>query len=524
MDRAEVHRRLTEDFEFFAKHTLTVTTPTPGELLPLCLNKGQLHLNAVAERQLKERGFVRIIGVKGRRQGFSTYVEGRSYWRANRHKGYSILILAHEASSTDYLFAMVKGFHDRTPDCARPIPKVENTREYQFDVVDSKYRIGTAGNASVGRGGGHHFFHLSEAAFCDKADEILGGAGNTVSDAPGTEIFIESTGDGPKGAFYEHCLKAINGESDYEFVFVPWFWEDSYRRDKPPGKTSQELDEEELAYQELYNLDINQMWWRRAKIAASSPTRFMREYPAHAMEAFAASGESLILAEDVMRAFREAEKAGNRPRAKNAPKILGVDPSGGGDEIVFIVRQGMDFMPHRVLRTTDVEDIEMKIAGKIISMIKEDPQIRMVNIDITGGYGRGALARVRELGYGNLINGVNFASKALNDEKYNNRRTEMWMTMNDYIKGVHGPFAIIEPDAQRRTKFQTQLVLVGEPEQTSRGQDKLPKKDRKNSPDIGDSAALTFAYPVADTSPEWIKGGSMKIESRGGLRRSRVRR
>jgi acyl-CoA thioesterase FadM len=69
------------DFKKFARDVVKIRTKS-GELEPLKLNSAQEILHAAAEEMLSEESWVRLAGMKGRRQGFSTYVAARGYWRA----------------------------------------------------------------------------------------------------------------------------------------------------------------------------------------------------------------------------------------------------------------------------------------------------------------------------------------------------------------------------------------------------------------------------------------------------------
>jgi hypothetical protein len=68
------------DFRRFAKEAVRIRTKS-GDLEPLELNEAQLILHNAAEEQLADEQWVRLAGLKGRRQGFSTYVAARGYWR-----------------------------------------------------------------------------------------------------------------------------------------------------------------------------------------------------------------------------------------------------------------------------------------------------------------------------------------------------------------------------------------------------------------------------------------------------------
>ena len=52
------------------------------------------------EDQRRRTGKVRIVVLKGRQQGCSTYTEGRFYWLVSNRKGLRAYILTHEADAT----------------------------------------------------------------------------------------------------------------------------------------------------------------------------------------------------------------------------------------------------------------------------------------------------------------------------------------------------------------------------------------------------------------------------------------
>ena len=70
-----------DDFRVFASDCLFVRDHQTAQIVPFDLNAAQEILDAVVNKQLKELGFVRVITDKARREGVSTYIEGRFYWR-----------------------------------------------------------------------------------------------------------------------------------------------------------------------------------------------------------------------------------------------------------------------------------------------------------------------------------------------------------------------------------------------------------------------------------------------------------
>nr|MCS5589080.1 hypothetical protein [Candidatus Thioglobus sp.] len=83
----------------------------------------------------------------------------------------------------------------------------------------------------------------------------------------------------------------VNGDTDYVAIFLPWFLTNEYRTKAPEGL---ELETEEKDIIEKFDLDIDQIYWRRLKIAESGELKFRQEYPATAEEAFIVSGNSVF--------------------------------------------------------------------------------------------------------------------------------------------------------------------------------------------------------------------------------------
>jgi hypothetical protein len=68
--------RLNTDLEYFAAEVLKIR-PKAGGLVPFIFNPVQRKLHAIIEEQRAETGRVRIVVLKARQEGVSTYVAGR---------------------------------------------------------------------------------------------------------------------------------------------------------------------------------------------------------------------------------------------------------------------------------------------------------------------------------------------------------------------------------------------------------------------------------------------------------------
>jgi len=285
-----IRQRLKDDLEHYAAKCLRIRTKA-GTIRPFRLNQAQRHIHARIDDQRRRTGKVRAIIVKGRQQGASTYIAARFYWRATHRRGCRVYILTHEQTATDNLFGMVSRYHEHCPTLVKPATGASNAKELSFPGLDSGYQVATAGTKATGRSNTIQMFHGSEVAFWPNAADHFAGSIQAVPDEPDTEIILESTGNGLGGEYHKRTMEALKGLGDYEVIFVPWFWEDGYRREVPAGF---ELTEEEAEYADLHGCSLEQMAWRRAKIVElGDPMKFKQEYPATVTEAFQAVGHDL---------------------------------------------------------------------------------------------------------------------------------------------------------------------------------------------------------------------------------------
>ena len=287
-----VRKRLLTDFPFYSKASLKIRTKT-GEIAPLKLNPAQKILQEAVDKQMKTEGKVRVIILKARQQGLSTYTGGYLYFSVSQQPARKAMVITHHADSTRALFDLTKRYHDNQVEILKPHTKYSSRRELSFDTLDSSYVVATAGGDAVGRGETFSHVHASELAFWPKstAEEIWNGLSQAVPNAKGTAIFIESTANGVSGVFYDMWKGAVEGTNGYVPVFIPWFIDPDYR--EPVSKGFKRTPEEkELA--KKYKLDNEQLMFRRRKIAQNGLELFQQEYPSHPDEAFLTTGRPVF--------------------------------------------------------------------------------------------------------------------------------------------------------------------------------------------------------------------------------------
>jgi hypothetical protein len=475
--------RLKSDLVYFSQ--FLKIRPKVGALLPFALNPAQLKLHELIEEQQGKTGRVRVIILKARQLGVSTYVAARFYHKTINHPGLRTIIIGHEKRASSNLYGLVKRFHDNLPDGLRPAVGISNAEELIFSAIDSGYLVTVATTEGAGRSATAQCLHASETAFWPDLPAQMASLMQTVPDMPGTEIIIETTAFGHND-FHKLWRKAEAGESEFLPIFLPWTLAPEYR-----ATATQEMDGEERKIADLYGLDPEQIAWRRNKISQlGSPHLLQQEYPIVASEAFISSSfDSFIPAELVLRARREKIEP-------YGPLIVGVDPAGmGADATAIAYRRG-----HVIERVEKRRGLDtMQTTGWIAQIIREKKPAR-INIDV-GGLGVGIYDRLIEQGHSSIVKAVNFGGKPTEPPPIDetgkpaggpaNRRSEMWSNLK---KSLEGRFDL--PDSN---SLQADLVSCGYRYDSSGRLLLESKQDMRKrgvpSPDEADAVALCFADP-----------------------------
>lgn len=469
----------------FAKNFLKIRTKS-GRIESFVFNRAQEHVHECLERQKRETGRVRALILKGRQQGCSTYVQARDFHIVSTTQGMKAFILTHEAEATKNLFEMTKRYYDELPGGLVPVPDTSSAKELRFDSLSSSYAVGTAGNKSVGRSQTIQIFHGSEVAYWPHAEEHAKGILQAVPNEPGTEIILESTANGIGNYFYNMWIAAVTGKSDFQAIFVPWYWQPEYSSPVRPDETPHLTDEEEALYvnNQANGLTKEHLYWRRRKIAEfgkdfeTAVELFNVEYPMTALDAFRNPVADRFIKADIVNRARKHKVT------SESPLVIGVDPAiSDHDRTAIIRRKGRlayNIETHFNLNT-------MELVGLIRRMIdKERPS--KVCIDCIG-IGAGIVDRLLEIGY-DMVEGVNVARAANDKDKFRNLRAELWHDMREWLC-QELPVQIPDSDellgdlTSLGYKYDSSARLVIE------SKDDLRKRGMK-SPDTADSLALTF--------------------------------
>ena len=475
--------RVLKSLPLFAKNFLIIHDKSGAER-NFQFNRAQQYIHDRLEAQLLATGKVRALVLKGRQQGVSTLIQARFFHKTVTKRGKKSFILTHHADSTRALFEMTKRYSENLDKSLFPQPDKKNDNTLMYDGLGSGYRVGTAGSVEVGRGMTNQYLHLSEYAFYKDAAKIGMGLMNTVAEIDDTEIIKESTANGQANDFYADWQAAKNGASRYQAIFVPWYWQDEYCIEDAAFLPN----EEEINWLEKFGangLKAGHLNWRRIKMQdikgdyEQKCRKFRQEYPFTDDEAFISSiTDTFINVESVQRARKTEVDS-------TSHLIIGVDPARKGDDRTAIIRR----KGRKAYKLETYYNIDtMELAGIIKRMIdKEEP--KRVCIDCIG-IGAGVVDRLHELGYADIVIGVNVATRAEEAAVYKNCRAEIWDRGRAWLL-QDMPVEIPDSD-----ELQTDLCGLGYKYDSS---DKLQiesKDDAKKrgclSPDCGDAFMLTF--------------------------------
>ncbi len=470
------------DFKRFAAEFLYIRTKA-GDKRKFVFNRSQEYLHRRLDEQKKATGKVRAVILKGRQTGCSTYVQARFFHQVITGHGRKAFILTHDKDATKNLFSMAQRFYENLDAGLAPAPDTANAKELYFREFDSGYAVGTAGNRSVGRSQTIQLMHSSEVAFWDFAEEHSKGILQAVSGEAGTEIILESTANGIGNYFHSRWLNAMAADSEYQAVFIPWYWQDEYTS----GAENLHLTEEEHHLTEMYaknGLTNGHLAWRRIKISEFSRDfeagreSFMVEYPFSATESFRNPIQNVFILS------KYVEKARNADVEPKGALFIGVDVAiSDRDRTAIIRRKGRHAYNLEYISNSNT----METVGRLKRIITQENPAKMY-IDCIG-VGAGVVDRLQEMGF-ECVEGVNVARSANDKERFKNLRAELWSDMRDWFQGEM-PVQIPDDDT-----LHGELCSLGFKENSS-GQLQIESKDELRargmpSPDGGDSLMLTF--------------------------------
>lgn len=320
--RQEIYRRPWGYQQYAAKYLKIRTKKVGGDIIPFVFNPEQVLIFQAMRRQYLKKGYVRIVILKPRQIGSSTWCVGFGFSYAVQRPNINVVTFAHEDKTALEIFRTVTVFYEELPRALRPAKRGDRQDGMEFqarrgavtdnlhalDNLRSSYSVMTAGLRQQGQvqgiGRAIHFLHLSEGARYPNPEAVVTGPINAVpdgEDAEGTVILNESTAR-PEGHWFKaECEQAKAGKSDFQYIFLPWYDMPTYR---VPGAVITAYTPEEETLRRHFSLDDAQLEWRRRKIQQLEPMQrvtgvdaedlFAQDYPADDEECWRIAGQSVF--------------------------------------------------------------------------------------------------------------------------------------------------------------------------------------------------------------------------------------
>lgn len=443
-----------------------------GEQVPFKLNSIQRKIdNKIKELEAQGKP-VRIIVLKARQEGVSTYTQAKILCRTVKNKNRIALVVAHRDDSTNAIFGKAKYMYEYLPEDIKPLQKASNARELVFDVptyykgnkkgLNSKIKIQTAGTDDIGRSDTHFYVHLSEFAFYKGNPKVtLTGIMQSVPKIPGTMVIIESTANGFND-FKELWDSAVAGENDFVPMFFAWHDYEEYQMSCTTEEyynmlenitnkrlkeyllgTYNDKNEKTPGIIELYNLSKEQVkWylWTLKNDCNNNLDMMKQENPTYPKEAFLSTGRPVF---DVQQL---------EMRIEQLKKLYEVNPPKRGRFIFeWNNPETKDFIKDDTIRWVD------------------DPN-GFINIyeDVKSGYpyvlGGDTKGEGRDFFAGTVINNATGLRAATIHMQINNSRPYTWQMyclgkyFNDALIGIEVNFNTAPIEELERLKYPNQYM------------------------------------------------------------------
>lgn len=415
-----------EDLNFYSKKFLKILTKK-STLDPLIFNSYQSHITSVIQEQNKMRKPVRVIVLKARQLGISTWATSCLFHQAVTNYYKKGVVIANDQDSTSNLFTMAKRYYDFLPERMKPMKRYSNQKALVFENPDDKQRennegllssiiVENANKLTAGRSGTINLLHCSEVAFWKNAGTVVSGLFQAVPYEPGTMIILESTANGITGdgqEFHERWDAAENGDSEFTPIFFKWTDNPEYEIE-PPHDFAPTPYERELL-KEHKDLTPRKLAFRRYKIrnemgsALLDPDdQFKQEYPLKPLEAFIASGRPVfkidVITQRIKQIKKKGEKQDNGIIIYDQPDnekfyAIGADVAEGladGDaSTIFVIDS--DFKQVASYQGS----IEPGDFGKLLCQVGELYNKALVAVEVNN-HGHSVVSKMRDLRYTNV--------------------------------------------------------------------------------------------------------------------------
>jgi len=346
--------RVKYDFEFWGLTCVIITDKISKLLIPFILRKPQRKVLEKLE-QLRRAGVpIRIILLKARQWGGSTLIQLYMAWIQLFHKkNWHSAVIASIEEQARHIRGMFSTMAKQHPEYIQPVTFLPYMGSNKNKII--KERGAIIGIGSVEKPDNLRTFdfamiHLSEvgmwrSTLMKSAEDLAQNLRASVPDTSYTLIALESTAKGVGNFFHREWQEAVNGNSGYTPIFIPWFEIEIYQRDiSNINSFIKNMTEYDWVLWELGATLEGINWYNHRKSSENYSTwRMQSEFPSTAAEAFASTGRRVFAPSYVLKARKNCmapafigEIYGDSSRGKTALKNIKIEENSKGNLRIWI--------------------------------------------------------------------------------------------------------------------------------------------------------------------------------------------
>lgn len=378
-DVAVVEETVVHDPKYVQEH-LRIRLKKGGPPVQITYNFVQRDLERIVFRLLDEGRPIRLLILKARQMGVSTWVESLIYDWICRQPYVSALIVSNNTAGSEHLYKMFKCFYEFDP---KPMPTdYSHQKGLVFtDPHGSQVLVQTAGSTYAGTSQTNQLVHLSELAKWPDPETTVLSIMQGVPDEPHTLAVMESTAAGAGDWWNQQWDNAVSAGpmSEWLPLFYPWFVHAEYQRPVDSVDMShlgthkrynlvdgEETDLLALTHAHVgdnpncpVNVTMEQLAWRRATIdgkCGGDVLLFHQENPASPEQAFISSGKPkypVAILQKMLKGCKEPIAQGTFAILEGRPKVIPKLIEAGDDALPDVKIWKMPIPKHRYGVTAD---------------------------------------------------------------------------------------------------------------------------------------------------------------------------
>lgn len=304
-----------------------------GDIIPFKWNIEQWIMFFVL-REFWRRGMpVRIIVLKGRQFGSTTFWTGILYYIANKKANTNSLLLAHDKETSEKIFHMFATYQENNPLAFKK--KTQSKGHMSLRGINSNIYVGTGYSKSAGVGTTPTLVLGEEVARWKDGAETAASLLPSIPKTAGSMVVYNSTAWGHGNFFHNTWRDSRAGKSAFKGIFLPWFLHEEYRI--PFGSREEEahfantLTEDEVAMKRNFGIDNAQLRWRRDMISEFSgendpEAKFCENFPSTDTEPFLTNSSNFF---DNLRLHKLLTELTKRRSEAPPEKVMLVDTGKG---------------------------------------------------------------------------------------------------------------------------------------------------------------------------------------------------